>query len=202
MQEGRLHVDAEQHTEPDQVDTELFGDRPEQRHDDERKLEVIEKEGQHEDQDIDDDQEAELAAGQVDKQVLDPQVAVDVVEGQRENAGADQDEHNERGQFCCAFHGLLEQLEIEPSACQRHQQGAGGAHGTAFGRGRDAEEDGAQHEEDQAQRRNQDEGDLFRHLRQQTQLQGLVDNGQDERHENADHRAHDDEFVGWKVVRP
>ncbi len=55
---------AEQHAEPDEVDAELFRDRPDQRNDDERQLEEVEEERQHEDQDVDDDQEAELAAGQ------------------------------------------------------------------------------------------------------------------------------------------
>src|SRR5260221_13297439 len=37
MHEGSLHVDAEQHAEPDQVDAELVRNRPEQRHDEDRK---------------------------------------------------------------------------------------------------------------------------------------------------------------------
>ena len=77
MHERGLHVHAEQHAEPDQVDAELLRHRPEQRHDDERELEEVEEEREQEDEDVDDDQEADLPAGQVEQQVLDPLVAVD-----------------------------------------------------------------------------------------------------------------------------
>ena len=64
MHERGLHVDAEHHAEPDQVDAELLRRRPEQRNDDEGELEEVEEEGEHEDEDVDEDQEADLAAGQ------------------------------------------------------------------------------------------------------------------------------------------
>ena len=63
--------------------------------DDEGQLEEVEEEGQQEHQDVDDDEEADLAAGQRGQQVLDPEVAVDAVERQREDARADQDEDDE-----------------------------------------------------------------------------------------------------------
>ena len=85
------------HAEPDQIDAELFGGRREQRHDDEGDLEEIEKEGEEEDEDIDEDQEANLPAGKRDEHLLDPAVAVDAVERQREGPCADQDEYDERG---------------------------------------------------------------------------------------------------------
>ena len=44
---------------------------------------------------VDDDQEAELAARDRGQQVLDPDMAVDAVEGQREHPRADQDEDHE-----------------------------------------------------------------------------------------------------------
>jgi hypothetical protein len=84
MHEGRLHVDRQQHAEPDEIDAELFRDRSDQRNDDERQLEEVEEEREHEDQDVDDDQEAELSAGQAGEQMLDPDVAVDAVEGEAE----------------------------------------------------------------------------------------------------------------------
>ena len=73
VHERGLHVDAEQHAEPDQVDAELVRHRAEQRHDDEGQLEEVEEEGEEEDQDVDHDQEADLAAGQAGQQVLDPE---------------------------------------------------------------------------------------------------------------------------------
>ena len=48
MHEGGPHVHAQQHAEPDEVDAQLLGDRPQQRQDDEGNLEEIEKEHQKE----------------------------------------------------------------------------------------------------------------------------------------------------------
>ena len=55
-----LHVGADQHAEPDEIDAELLGDRRQQRDDDEGDLEEIEEERQDEDEDVDEDQEADL----------------------------------------------------------------------------------------------------------------------------------------------
>ena len=144
---------------------------PEQRNDDERELEEVEEEGEQEDQDVDDDQEAELAAGQVRQQMLDPDVAVDAVEGQAEHARADQDEHDEGGQLGGRVHRLAQQLERQAPARERHDQRAGRAHRAALGRRRHAEEDRAEHEEDQRQRRDQHEGHALGDPRQQAELQ-------------------------------
>src|SRR5258706_8532852 len=95
VHEGRLHVHAQQDSEPDEVDPELLGHRTEQRHDDERKLEEIEEEGEEEDEDVDDDEEAELPAGKVEQEMLDPLVPVDAVEREAEDARADEDENDE-----------------------------------------------------------------------------------------------------------
>ena len=62
MHEARLHVDAEQHAEPDEVDAERLGGAGEQRHDDEGELEEIEEEREHEDDGVDDNEEADLSA--------------------------------------------------------------------------------------------------------------------------------------------
>ena len=67
MHERGLHVHAEDHAEPDQVDTELFGRGTKQRNDDEREFEEVEEEREDEDESVDEDQEAGLAAGQRDK---------------------------------------------------------------------------------------------------------------------------------------
>ena len=44
---------------------------------------------------VDENQEADLSAGQRSQEMLDPDVAVHAIEGQREHAGADQDEDHE-----------------------------------------------------------------------------------------------------------
>src|SRR3546814_20804555 len=49
---------------------------------DEGQLEEIEEEGQHEDQDVDDDQEAGFATRYTGQQVFDPEIAVDRAEDQ------------------------------------------------------------------------------------------------------------------------
>ena len=126
------------------------------------------------------------AARQARQQMLDPLVAVDTVERQAEHAGADQDEDDERGELRRRLRRLLQQLEIEAPPGQRHDQCAGSAHGAAFGRRRHAQEDRAQHEEDQRQRRNQHERHPLRHPRQQPQFQDAVDDRGEECHADAD----------------
>ena len=179
MHEARLHVDAEQDAEPDQVDAELVRRGRQQRHDDEGELEEIEEEGEEEDEQVDDDQEADLAAGQRDQKVLDPEMAVDAVEGQREDARADQDEQDEARKPGGRGQRLLDDIEVQPPFRRGHDQGADRAHGAAFGRRRDAEEDGAEHEEDQRQRRDQHDDDLLGQPRHQAELQPSVGDGED-----------------------
>ena len=60
VHEGGLHVDADQHAEPDQVDAHLLRYRRQQRNDDEGDLEIVEEEGEEEHEDIDEDQETDL----------------------------------------------------------------------------------------------------------------------------------------------
>src|SRR6266478_4809592 len=95
MHERGLHVNAENYSEPDQVDAEVLRGRPKQRNDDEGKFEEIEEEGEHEDEGVDENEEPDLAAGQGGQEMFDPDVTVDTVEGQRENARSDQDENHE-----------------------------------------------------------------------------------------------------------
>ena len=65
---------------------------------------------------------------------------------------------------------LAQQLQVDALARQRHDQRADRAHRAAFGRRGDAQEDRAQHQEDQRQRRDQHEGDALGHARQQAEL--------------------------------
>ena len=58
---------------------------------------------------------------------------------------------------------------------RRQHQRADRAHGAAFGRRGDAEEDRAEHQEDQHQRRDQDDDHLLGEARQQAELQRAVD---------------------------
>src|SRR5262249_32091920 len=98
------------HAEPDEIDAELFGDGSDERHDDEGKLEEVEKEREHEDDDVDDDEKAELPAGQAGQQMLDPHVTIDAVERQAEDASADEDEDDERRQLGRRVHRLPKQM--------------------------------------------------------------------------------------------
>src|SRR6266508_719315 len=61
--------------------------------------EEIEEEGENEDKRVDENEEADLAAGEGSQQMLDPYVAVHTVEGQREDARTDQDEDDEAESF-------------------------------------------------------------------------------------------------------
>ncbi len=97
MHEARLHVGAEQHAEPDQVDAELLRSRCQQRDHDERDLEEVEEERQHEHEDVHDREEADLAARQVREQAFDPFLAARALEHEAKGSRAEQDEHDERG---------------------------------------------------------------------------------------------------------
>jgi hypothetical protein len=145
----------QQHAEPDQVDAQgLSATFTEQRNDDEGQLEEVEEEGQDEDQDIHDDQEADRSAGQPQEEVLDPLIAVDAVEAKAEDARAHQDEDDEGRELCGHVHRLAQQGEVQASIGERQEHRAGGSHRSAFGRSREADEDRAQHQEDQRQGRH------------------------------------------------
>jgi hypothetical protein len=64
VHERGLHVHAQHHAEPDQIDAQLFRHRRQQRHDDERDLEKIQEEREQEHHHVHHDQEAQLAARQ------------------------------------------------------------------------------------------------------------------------------------------
>ena len=99
---------------------------------------------------------------------------------QAEDGGADQDEQHEAGQLHGGVQRLLQQPKVKAPARQRHDEGAQRAHGAAFGGRRDAQEDGAQDEEDQRQRRDQHEGHALGHARQQAQARDPVDHREHE----------------------
>ncbi len=161
MHERRLHVDAEQNAEPDEIDAEMLGGRADQRHDDEGELEEIEKEGEDEDEDVDDDEEAELTAGQAGEQLLDPQVSVDAEESEAEDARSDEDEEHEGRQLGGRIERLTQHRPVESALDRRQNQRTDGAHGTTFGGRRQADEDGAEDKEDEHQRRDQGDDDAY-----------------------------------------
>ena len=205
MHEARLHVDAEDDAEPDQVDAELLGGGPEQRHDDEGQLEKVEEECQQEHHDVDEDQEANLATRQRRQQMLDPDVTVHAVKRQREDTSADENEDHERRELGRCFHGRTQKgdvetlgVVVEPTLEHRQQDRAGGSHRATFsGRG-DTDKDRAQYEEDQEQRRHHYEGDLLCHQRQEPQAgqfgENPIHHRCSESKDNTDAHAQDDEF--------
>ena len=174
MHERGLHVDAEQHAEPDQVDAELVRDRRQQRDDDEGQLEEIEKERQQKDHEVDDDQKAELAAGQAGQQVLDPEIAVDAAEGSVKTEAPTRMKITKADSLRRRIHRLTQQRPAQPALRERHDQRAGGAHRAALGRGRDADEDRAEHQKDQRQGRHHHDHDLLRQPAQQMQAEQPV----------------------------
>ena len=186
MHERGLHVHAQQYPEPDEVYAQFFCDRAQQGDDDEGQLEKIEEEGQHEHQDVDDDEEAQLAAGQAGQQVFDPDVAVDAVEGQAEHTRTNEDEHHKGGELGSRVHGLLEQAHRQAPAPECHEQRPGGAHRAALGGRRHAEKNRAEHKKDQRQRRDEHEGHAHGDARQQAQLEHMVQHRGDECESGAD----------------
>ena len=132
------------------VDAEMLGGGTEQRDDDEGELEEVEEEGEHEHEGVDENQEAELSAGQRRQHVLHPDMPAHAVERERKHARADQYENHEGRQLGRRFDGLADQVPGQPALDGAEDQRAAGAHGAAFGRRGDADEDGAEHQEDQA----------------------------------------------------
>ena len=122
--------------------------------------------------------------------------AVHALEGQAEHGGADQDEHHEARELHRRVHRLAQQLQAE-----RRRPTAITSAPTApiappsVGRGH-AQEDGAQHQEDQRQRRDQHEGHALGHAGEQPEPQHLVQHRQQRRprprHAHRDH----DQLVG------
>ena len=161
-QERRLQVHADHHAEPHHVDIEDPRRRGDQRDDDEGDLEEVDEEPEDEDREIRDDQQADLAARQAGQQVLDPDVAVQAPEHEREGGRADEQEDDHRGQLRRRVHRLLDCLHRQPPARQRQDDGADGAQGPRLGRRRDTGEDAAQNDQDQDHGRQHDNGHLAR----------------------------------------
>jgi hypothetical protein len=81
---------------------------------------------------------------------------------------------------CCP--APAHQLQAQLAAAAGHDQRTQRAHRAAFGGRGHAQEDGAQHQEDQHQRRDQHEGDALGQPRQQAHaVSELVDQRQGER---------------------
>jgi hypothetical protein len=63
MHKTGLHIHAEHHTEPDEIDANLFGGWTNQGNNDEGDLKEVEEEDKQEGQHIDEDEEANLPTG-------------------------------------------------------------------------------------------------------------------------------------------
>ncbi len=128
--------------------------------------------------------------------MLDPDMAVHAVKGQREHPCAEQDEHDEgreprgRGQRLCD-HG-----EVQPPLDPREEKRTHRPHRAALGGCGDAEEDRAQHEEDQRKRRDQHDDDLLRQPRHELAARGPVEDGGDVDHRDPGHSAKDVRVLG------
>ena len=200
MHERCLHVDGQQHTEPDQVDAQFVGHGGEQRHHDEREFKEVQEERQEEHHDVHDDQEAQLAAWQARQQMFHPQGAIHALEGQAEDGGAHQNEHHEARQFGGGVEGLRQQAHRQTTTNDGHDDGTQRTHRAAFGRCCHTQEDRAQHQEDQQQRGNQHEGHSFSRTRQQPQASDLVEAGGNESQCHAEAHGHHDGFVQSDLV--
>ena len=106
-------------------------------------------------------------------------MAVDAVEGERENPRADEDEHDKAGKPRCAVQRFAQypvrQAALEPG----HQQRACGPHRPTFGRRRNTQKDCPQDQKDQRQRRDQNNDHLLGQVRELAKLQALVSKGYD-----------------------
>src|SRR5690606_29893538 len=152
-----------------------------QGHDDEGQLEEIEEKGQQEGEHADENDEAPLTTGQVDQQVLYPEIAIDSSETETEYGGAHQNEYHETRQLGRGVHGLTQQLPGEPATRNRHGQGTDCTHRPTLCRCGDTDENSAQHEEDEEQRRDHDEGHPLGNLGKHAKSERPVYEGDDPR---------------------
>ena len=88
------------------------------------------------------------------------------------------------------FRGLPDQVPAQPALGGAEDERAGGAHRAAFGRRCDADEDGAEHQEDQEQRRHHHKRGLLRHRGEEAESGELVD---DPVHDSSEEREQDAE---------
>src|SRR5690606_12577844 len=161
-----------------------------QGHDDEGQLEEIEEKGQQEGEHADENDEAPLTTGQVDQQVLYPEIAIDASETETEYGGAHQNEHHETRQRGRGLHGLPEQLPGEPATRNRHGQGTDCTPRPTLSRCGATDETTAEHEEDQEQRRDPVEGQPHRNLGKHAKSERPRYEGDDPR-SHAPHQQHD-----------
>ena len=112
-QERRLQVHGQHDTEPREIHTEQRGRRNDQRHDDERDLEEVDEEPEHEDDEVHHDQEADRASGNPGERALDPQVAIEATEDERERRRTDEQEDHHDRESARLLHGSLERVQRE-----------------------------------------------------------------------------------------
>src|SRR6266404_4561778 len=108
----------------------------------------------HEDEYVDEHQEADLPSRKGGQHLLDPHLAADALKYEAERARADQDVNHHRGDAHGGRHALIDQRPCQRAVEGRQRQRSARAHGAGFGRCREAEEDGAEHEEDKPERRD------------------------------------------------
>src|SRR5205085_854412 len=111
--------------------------------------EEIDEAAEDEDRHIDRGEEAPLTAGKPEEKVLDPEVAIDAVKGEREDTAPDQDEQLEAGKPRGRLESLAHQGVVEATLGEGQQQGTARPHGAAFGGCCNAQEDAAEHQEDE-----------------------------------------------------
>ena len=122
-------------------------------------------------------------------------MSIHAVETEAEHARTDQDENHERGELGGGIHRLLQQFQTQASAHDCHDECSRCAHRAAFGWRGNTKEDGAKHQEDQRQRRDQYEYHLLGESGQKSELECAIGECGNERESNADRRGHDDGFV-------
>ncbi|OIQ72519.1 hypothetical protein GALL_458550 [mine drainage metagenome] len=106
--------------------------------------------------------------------MLDPDMPVYAVEGQREHPCAQQDEHDKRRQPRRRGERLAHHRQAQPPLDRRKDKRADRPHRAALGRGGNAKEDGAQNQKDQRQRGDQNDNHLLRQSAHQVDPQRAV----------------------------
>ena len=186
-----MQVHPDDHAQPDQVDAKGFGRGDQEGHDDEGDFEEIQKAAQNEQDDIDDDQKANLTTRHRCQQMFDPDMAVDAVKRQRKHPRTNQDEHNKRRQPRGRGQRTLQHIQPQPPLGGCHDQRTDGPHGASLGGRGKADKDRAQHQKDQGQGRDQHHYHLLGKARHHIAASHLVGQRKGVDHADTDHGTQD-----------
>ena len=155
-----MQAHGEHHREPHRVEVQLGDHRADQRQDDQGEFKPVEEESEQEGRDQDADHDAGGAERQTEQDALDQLVAAEATQHQGEADGAEDRSEDERGGARRFLDHLRQHFAAERTFQRGQQQSAGSTHAGRFGGCRQAEEDAAEHRQNERRCRHHGEKQL------------------------------------------